>query len=55
MNDILSVLATLERREIITTNPDEAEKCCGLDRDEDGFCQHREGHPIFVSLRKCDS
>lgn len=44
--------ATLGRRGIITTNPDEAETCCGIPRDADGFCQHRPGHPIYVaSLR----
>lgn len=38
----------LERRDIVTTDPDRAEECCGLPRDEDGFCTYREGHPIYV-------
>ena len=40
-------LAMLERREVITMNPDN-KQCCELDRDEDGFCQHRGYHPIYV-------
>lgn len=41
-------VAMLERRGIVTTDPDEAEKCCGIQRDDDGFCQHRPYHPIYV-------
>lgn len=44
-------LGALEKRDVITTDPEEAEKCCGIERDEDGFCQHRPGHPIYVGLR----
>ena len=39
----------LRRRGVITTNPRDA-ICCGTERDEDGFCQHRPHHPIFVPL-----
>jgi len=44
------LISMLERRGIVTTNPSEAEKCCGNWRDDDGFCQHRPYHPIYVSL-----
>lgn len=40
----------LERRKVITTDPAEARECCGMRRDEDGFCTHRGYHPIFVDL-----
>jgi hypothetical protein len=43
-----TLLTILERREIITTDPEEKEKCCGMPRDEDGFCKHRPYHPIYV-------
>lgn len=42
------VLATLERRNVITTESAEASSCCGIARDDDGFCVHRPGHPIYV-------
>lgn len=42
-----NVLEILERRGIITRDP-EAVLCCGTERDEDGFCVHRPGHPIYV-------
>lgn len=48
--DILQALAMLQRREVITTDPDEAAECCGIPRDDDGFCVHRPGHPIYVSV-----
>lgn len=41
------VLDMLKRRGVITRDPNK-EKCCGLERDEDGFCVHRPGHPIYV-------
>ncbi len=47
---MLQLLAMLERREVVTVDPAEAALCCGLDRDEDGFCQHRPGHPIYVEV-----
>lgn len=47
---LLQFLAMLERREIITTDPAEAERCCGIPRDDDGFCDHRPGHRIYVNL-----
>lgn len=46
----LQTLAALERRETITTDPDKKLKCCGMPRDDDGFCQHRPYHPIYVEL-----
>lgn len=47
---VVGVLAMLERRNVITMDATEAEKCCGIPRDEDGFCQHRGHHPIYVRL-----
>lgn len=44
------VLGPLEDMELITLNPEEREKCCGITRDEKGRCQHRPGHPVFVAL-----
>lgn len=46
--DPVKVLSMLRRRNIITTRPDEAARCCGLERDADGFCRNREYHPIYV-------
>lgn len=50
----VSVPATfIERlvaRDVITIAAHEAEKCCGIPRDEDGFCQYRPGHPIYVKV-----
>lgn len=43
-----TLIERLERRGVITTDPDRAAECCGLPRDEDGFCTYREGHPIYV-------
>lgn len=45
-----AALAMLERRHVITTDRGEADRCCGLPRDTDGFCQHRPSHPIFVNV-----
>lgn len=47
----LKLLAMLERREVITTDPAAAEACCGLPRDADGFCSLRPGHPIYVKVQ----
>ena len=47
---ILATLATLERRDVITTDPADRDKCCGIERDADGFCQYRPGHPIYVEV-----
>ncbi len=44
------MLETLERREVITTDPTEADKCCGMARDDDGFCVHRPYHPVYVDV-----
>lgn len=40
----------LVRRGIVTTDLADAERCCGWERDADGFCQHRSHHPIYVRL-----
>ena len=49
---LLQALAMLERRKVITTDPDEAAECCGNPRDPDGFCTHRDYHPIYVEVNK---
>jgi hypothetical protein len=41
-------LSALVRRGVVTTDPANAAECCGMPRDEDGFCVYRPGHPIFV-------
>lgn len=38
----------LIRRRVVTFDPAEAEQCCGLDRDDDGFCSIKPRHPIYV-------
>lgn len=43
-------LAALERRGVITIDVAEAATCCGIERDGDGFCQHRPGHRVFVDV-----
>jgi hypothetical protein len=43
-----ALLAPLIRRGVVTTDPAQADKCCGMPRDGDGFCLHRPGHPIYV-------
>ena len=48
--ELFAALVTLERRGVITTNPAEREECCGIERDDDGFCTHRPGHPIYVEV-----
>lgn len=45
MNELIEML---ERRGVVITNPDDAAECCGMPRDEDGFCTYRPGHPIYV-------
>jgi hypothetical protein len=45
---IQEILSMLRRRGVVTTDPAERDECCGLPRDEDGFCVHRPGHPIYV-------
>jgi len=45
----MEMLEMLKRRGIVTTDPSKALVCCGLPRDEDGFCQHRPTHMIYVS------
>lgn len=47
---LLQVLAMLERREVITTDPEDRGVCCGNLRDEDGFCALRPHHPIYVEI-----
>lgn len=48
-NDLRELVEMLERRDIVTTDPDRADECCGLPRDEDGFCIYRPGHAIYVA------
>lgn len=43
------IIDVLERRHVITTDPCEADECCGLERDADGFCVYRPAHPVFVN------
>lgn len=43
-------LIDLEKRGAITTLPSDRQQCCGIDRDPDGFCQHRSYHPIYVEV-----
>jgi hypothetical protein len=44
------LIETLERRRVVTTNPTERDQCCGLPRDEDGFCTYKPQHPIYVAV-----
>lgn len=44
-------LFTLERREVITTDPLEEYECCGLPRDDDGFCIDTPHHPVYIAKR----
>jgi len=39
----------LIRRGLVTADPAKADKCCGLPRDEDGFCVYRPHHPIYFA------
>lgn len=48
------ILEALERRGLITTDPNEAERCCGGKRDADGFCRYREYHPVYIETRTED-
>lgn len=53
-NEISRLQAFIEMlvdKEIITQNPDEATKCCGIKRDENGFCQHHSSHPIYFNIQ----
>ena len=50
MYDLIKALEALERRKVITTDPNDERECCGIERDDDGFCIHREGHPVYVRL-----
>lgn len=52
LNAHRATIETLERRDVITTDPAKAETCCGIPRDEDGFCVYRPGHPIYVERRE---
>lgn len=47
---LITLVAILLRRDIITTDPMDAEECCGIPRDDDGFCVHRPGHPIYARI-----
>lgn len=49
--DLLPVfLARLVRRGVVTVDPAAAKTCCGFERDDDGFCSYKPGHPIFVRV-----
>lgn len=50
MSELAALVAMLEWRGIITTDPAAADECCGLPRDEDGFCTYRPGHLIYVQV-----
>lgn len=52
MYEILQALEALERRGVITTRPENAKECCGIERDEDGFCVQRPGHPVYVGIKE---
>ena len=41
-------IGPLVRRGVITLDPTKKLECCGMPRDDDGFCIHRPGHPIYV-------
>ncbi len=47
---LMAILKKLEEDGLITLDPDQAEKCCGIFRDENGRCSYRPGHPVFVRL-----
>jgi hypothetical protein len=49
--DVAQAMNALEKREVITRKPEDRAMCCGSPRDEDGFCQHRLGHAVFVPWR----
>jgi len=46
------LIERLERRELITTDPVDEFECCGLLRDDDGFCVYRPYHPVYVERGK---
>lgn len=48
------LVVMLELRGVVTTDPSEAAECCGIPRDDDGFCRHRPYHPIYVPGIKRD-
>lgn len=47
-----NVLDALVRSGVVTLDPDKEETCCGLQRDADGFCTYRPGHPIYVGTNE---
>lgn len=47
LDEVCRRLDSMQRRGVITTNPDDAAECCGLERDDDGFCVYHPGHPIY--------
>lgn len=46
----LAALVALERRGVVTFDKTQADTCCGTERDADGFCRHREYHPIYIDM-----
>lgn len=47
----LAALVTLERRGVVTFDKTQADTCCGIKRDADGFCHYRPYHPIYVDTQ----
>lgn len=47
---LLRALLALQRRGVITTDPAEADTCCGVERDDDGLCVVRPRHPAYLPL-----
>lgn len=45
-----AAIRVLADRGEVTFDPREATHCCGIPRDEDGYCVHRPGHPIYVAM-----
>lgn len=44
-------LEILELRGVVTSDRTEAEVCCGLPRDDDGFCTYKPGHHPYRAHR----
>lgn len=42
----------LEEVGLLTTDPEEREKCCGIVRDDAGRCQNRPHHPVYIAVQK---
>ena len=44
----LADVTALVRRGLVTVDEQDAEACCGIIRDADGFCSYRPSHPVYV-------